>query len=234
YQRYGIRRYGFHGMSHRYVSAEAVRLLGGAAGTKVITCHLGNGASIAAVADGKVLDTSMGFTPLEGLVMGTRCGDMDPAIILYLMAKEELTQSEANTLMNKHSGLQGLSGVSSDMRSVIAEMDLGNPRAQLAFDTYSYRVRKYIGSYTAALGGLDALVFTAGVGENAWRVREACCRNLACLGVTLDAEKNKAFKPVAAGDIAAAGSAVRIFVIPTNEELVIARDTRDIVFGKES
>lgn len=234
YQRYGIRRYGFHGTSHFYVAHEAARLLGKPmAQVKVVTCHLGNGASVTAVANGKSLDTSMGFTPLEGLVMGTRCGDMDPAIILYLMAKEELTQGEANTLMNKHSGLQGLSGVSSDMRGIIGEMDLGNPRAQLAFQVYCYRVRKYIGSYTAAMGGLDAVVFTAGVGENSWRVREACCAGLECLGLTLDAEKNRAAKPGTPADVATADSRARLLVIPTNEELVIARDTRDIVFGKE-
>ena len=233
YQRYGLRRYGFHGTSHFYVARESARLLGKPMEqVKVITCHLGNGASIAAVSEGKSVDTSMGFTPLEGLVMGTRCGDMDPAIILYLMAKEELTQGEANTLMNKHSGLQGLSGVSSDMRGIIGEMDLGNPRAQLAFDTYCYRVRKYIGAYTAAMGGVDALVFTAGVGENSWRVREACCRGLDCLGLVLDQEKNRACAAGTPGDVAAADARARIHVIPTNEELVIARDTRDIVFGK--
>jgi len=230
YTRYQIRRYGFHGTSHYFIANEAARLLARPlADLKLITCHLGNGASMAAIDAGKVIDTSMGFTPLEGLMMGTRCGDMDPAIILYLIAKEELTMHEANTLMNKHSGLQGLSGVSSDMRTVIEEMNLGNPRASVAFAGYCYRVKKYIGSYAAALGGLDAVVFSAGIGENSALVRQECCAGLTCLGLALDEEKNKKYQPDTAGDISQEDSPGRILVVPTDEEMVIARDTRDII-----
>ena len=230
YKRYGIRRYGFHGTSHRYVADLAAKMMKKPIDQlKIITAHLGNGASMAAVDKGVSVDTSMGFTPLEGLLMGTRSGDLDPAIILHIMAREELTLHEANTLLNKHSGLAGISGISSDMREII-ESSKDNNNAKLAFDSYCYRVKKYIGSYAAAMGGLDALVFTAGVGENSPIVRENCCENLNFLGIEIDPEKNnKAHNGIF--DISTDNATVKTFVIPTNEELVIARDTRDIVEG---
>ncbi|MEI7907451.1 MAG: acetate kinase, partial [Bacteroidota bacterium] len=191
YSQYKIRRYGFHGTSHAYVAHRASELLKkDLKKLKVITCHLGNGCSIAAIDKGISIDTSMGFTPLEGLLMGTRSGDIDVSIILYVMAKEGLNYSEANTLLNKHSGLQGISGVSSDMREVITEMNEGNKKAKLAFDIFCYRVKKYVGSYIAALGGLDALVFTGGIGENSPDVRKAICDNLEYLGIEFDKTAN--------------------------------------------
>lgn len=229
YRRYEIRRYGFHGTSHFYVYNRAVELLGKKPGElKVITAHLGNGCSITAVDGGRSVDTSMGLTPLEGLVMGTRCGDIDPSIILHVMGREELNLSEANTLLNKHSGLQGLSGISSDMRDLIEESEKGDERATLAIEVYCYRLRKYIGAYAAAMGGLDAVVFTAGVGENSALVRRMSCEGLEFLGLELDEEANAE----AGGketDISTKDSRVRALVIPTNEELVIARDTEKIV-----
>jgi acetate kinase len=229
YKRYGIRRYGFHGTSHKYVSERAEKMLGKPLSEmKIITAHLGNGASVSAIDHGKSVDTSMGFTPLEGLLMGTRSGDLDPAIILHIMAREELSLHEANTLMNKHSGLAGISGVSSDMREIIEEADDGNKNAKLALEIYCYRLKKYIGSYAAAMGGLDALVFTAGVGENAPIVRKMSCENLGFLGIELDEAKNKAAIGKEA-DISADSARTRVLTIPTNEELVIARDTLRIV-----
>jgi acetate kinase len=230
YKRYGIRRYGFHGTSHLYVSERASAMLGRPIEElKVITAHLGNGASISAVDKGHSIDTSMGFTPLEGLLMGTRTGDLDPAVILHVMAREELTLHEANALLNKHSGLVGISGVSSDVREVIAAAkDANQPNAQLALDVYCYRLKKYIGSYVAAMGGVDALVFTAGVGENSPLIRAMTCTNLKCLGIEINEDKNKQ----AVGkelDISTDGAKCRTLVIPTNEELVIARDTERIV-----
>ncbi|RME23955.1 MAG: acetate kinase, partial [Candidatus Zixiibacteriota bacterium] len=193
YKRYSIRRYGFHGTSHAFVSRRAAEMLGRDIGElKMITCHLGNGASATAIDGGVSVDTSMGFTPLEGLLMGTRSGDADPAIILHIMSREELSLHEGNTLLNKHSGLVGISGVSSDMREVIVAMNEGHMNARLAFDVYCYRLRKYIGAYTAAMGGLDVLVFTAGAGENSPEVRAASCQKLEFLGVKLDEEKNRA------------------------------------------
>ena len=228
YKRYGIRRYGFHGTSHRYVADLAAKKLGkDKSECKIITAHLGNGASIAAVDRGVSVDTSMGFTPLEGLLMGTRSGDLDPAIILHIMAREELTLHEANTLLNKHSGLAGISGVSSDMRE-IEESAKDNKNSALALETYSYRVKKYIGAYAAAMGGVDALVFTAGIGENSCLVRSKCCQGLDFMGIGIDEAVNANSKGVAA-DISSMKSTVKTFVIPTNEELVIARDTREIV-----
>lgn len=225
YKRYGIRRYGFHGTSHKFVCDRAAVMLGKPLQElKLVTCHLGNGASIAAVDRGVSIDTSMGFTPLEGLLMGTRSGDLDPAIILHIMAREELSLHEGNTMLNKHSGLAGISGVSSDMREIIEAANKGNENSKLALDVYCYRLKKYIGSYMAALGGADAIVFTAGVGENSAPVRTLTCQGMEFLGVHIDEEKNK----TAIGkeiDISAAGATVRVLAIPTNEELVIAVDT---------
>lgn len=229
YKKHGIRRYGFHGTSHFYVSRRAARMMRRPIEElKIITAHLGNGASMAAVKGGISMDTSMGFTPLEGLLMGTRSGDLDPAIILHVMAREELSLHEANTLLNKHSGIQGISGFSSDMQDIIAESQKGNLGAQLALDVYCYRIRKYIGAYSAALGGLDALVFTAGVGENSAVVRKKCCENLKFLGIQIDDEKNEEAKGVET-EIQTDDSPVKVFCIPTNEELVIALDTKRII-----
>lgn len=229
YKKYGIRRYGFHGTSHYYVSCKAAELLGRPIEElKIITCHLGNGASMAAVDRGVSVDTTMGFTPLEGLVMGTRCGDIDPAIILHVMAQEELTLHEANTLMNKHSGLSGISGLSSDMREILKATGEGHVNARLALEVYCYRIKKYIGAYMAALGGLDAVVFTGGVGENAVEVRRRCVDGLACMGIVLDNAKNEA-PGKGPAIVSAADSRISIMVIPTNEEMVIAKETRRIV-----
>jgi acetate kinase len=229
YKKYGIRRYGFHGTSHLYVSRRAATILGKPLSElKMITCHLGNGASMAAIKDGISIDTSMGFTPLEGLLMGTRCGDIDPSIILHVMAREELSLHEANTLLNKHSGMQGISGVSSDMRDIIEESQKGNRGAQLAFDIYCYRIKKYIGAYAAAMGGLDVLVFTAGIGENSPLVRKKCCENLGFFGVKIDDERNEEGVRIEQ-QISSDDSKVKVFAIPTNEELVIAMDTERII-----
>jgi len=232
YKKYGIRRYGFHGTSHRYVSWRVPKLLGvGQEDRKIITIHLGNGCSMAAVKYGESVDTSMGFTPLEGLIMGTRCGDIDPAIILTIMAKEELSLHEANTLMNKHSGLIGISGVSNDMREIIDEMEKGNEKAKLALDIFCYRIKKYIGSYAAAMGGVDDIVFTGGIGENAIIVREKSCEGLEFMGVEFDKEKNVELNGKE-GTISKKNSKVSVWVIPTNEELKIARDTVRLVEKK--
>ncbi len=228
YKRHGIRRYGFHGMSHRFVSNRAAALLGKPkAELKLITCHLGNGASVAAVDHGKSVDTSMGFTPLEGLLMGTRSGDIDPAIVLHIMNKEELSMHEANTMLNKHSGIIGLSGVSSDMREIEEEYE-NNNRAKLAHDVFCYRLKKYIGAYAAAMGGLDAVVFTGGIGENSAMVRRHTLKGLEFLGILLDEEKNSSPSTDERG-ICKPESKVNVLVIPTNEELVIAMDTKRIV-----
>jgi acetate kinase len=230
YKKYQIRRYGFHGMSHFYVARRASQILNcPKENLKIITVHLGNGCSISAHKNGVSIDTSMGFTPLEGLMMGTRCGDIDPAIILNVMGREELSLHEANTLLNKHSGLQGVSGVSSDMRDILSGADGGNELAKLALDIYCYRIRKYIGSYAAAMGGLDCLVFTAGVGENSPKVRELSCLDLQFLGVELDSARNSdAVKKESI--ISTNKSRVSVLAIPTNEELIIAEDTYKIVF----
>jgi len=229
YKKYGVRRYGFHGTSHHYVSKRAATILGKPLSElKMITCHLGNGASMTAIKEGISIDTSMGFTPLEGLLMGTRCGDIDPSIILHVMAQEELSLHEANTLLNKHSGMQGISGVSSDMRDIIEESHKGNRGAQLAFDIYCYRIRKYIGAYAAAMGGLDVLVFTAGIGENSPLVRKKCCEDLEFLGIKIDDERNDEGIKIEQ-EISSDDSKVKVFAIPTNEELVIAMDTERIV-----
>ena len=228
YKRHGIRRYGFHGTSHRYVSERAAKLLNQPLDQlKLITCHLGNGASAAAVKFGKSVDTSMGFTPLEGLLMGTRCGDMDPAVILQIMHREEMTPNDATTMLNKHSGLIGVSGLSSDMREIENEYD-ENKRARLAHDLFTYRLKKYIGAYAAAMGGVDGVVFTGGIGENSAMVRRNSLTGLEFLGIELDDEKNEA---LASGErvISKDDSRVKVMVIPTNEELVIAKDTMRIV-----
>jgi acetate kinase len=228
YKRYKIRRYGFHGTSHRYVSKRASEILGiPLEKLKIITAHLGNGCSMSAVKFGVSVDTSMGFTPLEGLLMGTRSGDIDPAVVIYLMSKEGLTMAEINALLNKHSGLLGISGVSSDMREIIKEMKNGNPRAKLAFEVFCYRVKKYIGAYSAVMGGVDAIVFTAGIGENSPDVRKKVCEDLEYLGIKIDDEKNNS--PEKEKIITTNDSKVKVLVIPTNEELVIALDTAEIV-----
>ncbi|HOI29715.1 MAG TPA: acetate kinase [Melioribacteraceae bacterium] len=228
YKKYKIRRYGFHGTSHRYVSQRAADMLGKPyEGLKIITAHLGNGCSMAAVDCGHSVDTTMGFTPLEGLIMGTRSGDMDPSVILYIMAKEGLSLSEANTLLNKHSGLIGISGESSDMREIEEAVAEGNKKAKYAFDVFTYKIKKYVGSYAAAMGGLDALVFTGGIGENSIKVRNDVCANLEFLGIKIDPLKNENVKGET--DISAPDSKVKVLRIPTNEELVIALDTQQIV-----
>lgn len=228
YSQYRIRRYGFHGMSHRYVSGRAAQLLRKEpAELRMVTCHLGNGCSMAAVDRGVSVDTTMGFTPLEGLLMGTRSGDLDPSVILYIMGKEGISLSEANTLLNKHSGLQGISGVSSDMREIIGEMSNGDKKARYAFEVFCYRVKKYIGAYAAAMGGIDAVVFTGGIGENSPDVRRECCQGLEFLGIAFDDAANTSGRQE--GLITTPDSHTAGLVVPTNEELVIAMDTRDIV-----
>jgi len=228
YKKYKIRRYGFHGTSHRYVSARAAKLLGkDPKELKIVTCHLGNGSSITAVDGGKSVDTTMGFTPLDGLLMGTRTGSLDPAIVTFLMEKENLTPKEADTIFNKKSGALGVSGISSDFRDLIAAVKEGNERAALAIEIFCYQVRKYIGSFAAAMGGLDAVVFTAGVGENNSEFRAKMVEGLEFMGIKIDKEKNA--QRGDDRDVSAADSKVRILVIPTNEELVIARDTQSIV-----
>ncbi|MGD9567440.1 MAG: acetate/propionate family kinase [Sedimentibacter sp.] len=225
YEEMGIRRYGFHGTSHKYVSERVAALTGKSLeGTKIVTCHLGNGASLTAIKDGKSFDTSMGMTPLEGLVMGTRCGDIDPAIVTYLMNNKKMTAEQVDNIMNKKSGVLGISGVSSDFRDIEGAAKQGNKRAQLALDKFDYIVRKYIGSYAAAMGGIDVLVFTAGLGENSASNRCNICNGLEFLGIEIDEAKNNTRgKEV---EISKEGSKVKVFVIPTNEEVMIARDTK--------
>ncbi len=228
YEKYGVRRYGFHGTSHKFVSNRVAEIMNeDKDDLKIITCHLGNGASIAAVDGGESVDTSMGMTPLEGLVMGTRSGDLDPAIIPFLMEKEDLDEKEIDSILNKKSGLLGVSGVSNDSRDVREAAHNGNHRAELADKVFNYRVRKYIGAYIAALNGVDAVVFTGGIGENAAGVREHIVDGLDNLGFELDAEANKVRGEER--EITSENSRVKAFVIPTNEELVIARDTENIV-----
>jgi len=228
YEKYKVRRYGFHGTSHRYIAARTAAMLGRPLEElKLISCHMGNGSSLCAIDKGKSIDTSMGFTPIAGLLMGTRCGDIDVGIIEFLMNNEGLDIHETLRILNKESGVLGLSGVSSDFRDLAAAAKNGNKRAALALDTFHYAVIKRIGSYAVAMNGVDAITFTAGIGENSPETRAAICRNLGCLGLYLDAEKNNALSVEA--DISTDDSPSRIFVIPTNEELVIARDTLDIV-----
>ncbi|HLR34218.1 MAG TPA: acetate kinase [Tissierellales bacterium] len=228
YEEYGIRKYGFHGTSHKYVTAKATEMLGkDLEDINVITCHLGNGASICAVKNGESIETSMGFTPLEGLAMGTRTGDIDPAIIPFIMEKEDLNFEEINTLLNKKSGVLGISGVSSDFRDLEEAANDGNERAELALNVFCNKVTKYIGAYAAILCDVDALIFTAGIGENSHTIREAVCEGLKCIGIELDVEKNKVRGKEAI--VSKDGSEVKIIVIPTNEELMIARDTKALI-----
>ena len=228
YEKYGIRRYGFHGTSHRYVSARACEFLGiPAEGTKMVTCHVGNGGSIAAVVDGKCIDTSMGLTPLEGLVMGTRAGDIDGGAVTFIEKKLGLDADGMSDLLNKKSGVAGITGGSSDMRDVENAAKNGDERAKLAQDMYFYRIKKYIGAYAAAMGGLDVVVFTAGVGENQVSMRSEVCKGLEFLGIKFDEEKNKVRGEEAI--ISADDSKVKVVVIPTDEELIIATDTMNLL-----
>lgn len=228
YENYKIRKYGFHGTSHKFVAQETAKFLNKKPeDLKIITCHLGNGSSISAVDGGKCVDTTMGFTPLDGVPMGTRTGSMDPAVVTYLINKG-MTASEVDNLMNKKSGVQGISGVSSDFRDLCAAADDGNERAKLALEMFAYQVKKYIGAYAASMNGVDAVVFTAGVGENDAYTRSLIVDGLSYLGVKIDDEKNKARGTV---DISAADASVKTLVIPTNEELMIAIDTKNIVEG---
>ncbi len=224
YRKLGIRRYGFHGTSHRFVAQRAAEELGRPFDqVRLVTCHLGNGASVAAVSGGHSVDTSMGFTPLEGLMMGTRCGDLDPAVVPYLMQREKLSAADVDSLMNKRSGLLGISEGSNDMREIMEAMDNGSERHRLAFAMFCHRVRKYIGSYAAVLGGLDAVVFTGGIGENAKRVRAECLRGLEFLGIELDVEANER------NATRLSKGRTQALVIRTNEELAIARDTAEVL-----
>ncbi len=229
-KKYGIRRYGAHGTSHRFVANEMCKILGRTENTKIVTCHMGNGSSISAVKDGKVIDTSMGFTPLAGVVMGTRCGDIDPAIVTYLMKKENWTPEEVNDYMNKKCGFLGISGFSSDSRDIEAAILKGNERAYLAASTLAYQVKKYIGAYAAAMNGLDAVVFTAGMGENNPELRERACADMEFYGIEINKELNAVshHQPNIV-ELSTPRSRVKVYLIPTNEELVIAQDTEEIV-----
>ncbi|MBA4602606.1 acetate/propionate family kinase [Thermoactinomyces mirandus] len=229
YRKYKIRRYGFHGTSHKYVSEKAAKFVGKPLeDLKIISCHIGNGASITAVQNGKSVDTSMGMTPLEGLMMGTRCGDIDPAVVPFVITKEDLTLSEVNSMMNRHSGLLGVSGVSGDMREVTEAMENGNDQARLAIDMYVYKIKKTIGAYVAAMNGIDILLFTAGVGENASMIRERVCEGLTCFGIklnrALNEERSKEVRRISTPE-----SKVDVLVVPTNEELMIAKETKKLV-----
>ena len=227
YEKYSIRRYGFHGTSHMFVSGETLKKIG-KDDAKVIVCHLGNGASISASIGGKCVDTSMGLTPLEGLIMGTRSGDLDPAVLQFICNHENIDVNEMLNILNKKSGVLGMSGVSSDFRDVREAADAGNERAIMALDAYRYRVAKYIGSYTAAMNGVDAITFTAGVGENDTQMREEICEYLGYLGVKIDSEKNAQARGKEE-EISTPDSKVKVYVIPTNEELAIARETKALV-----
>ena len=230
YRRYKIRKYGFHGTSHYYVSRQYYKITDKPVeDTRVITCHLGNGASVTAVKGGKSIDTSMGFTPLSGLVMGTRSGDIDPSILFYLVEKEELSLNNLHALLNKHSGLLGLSGYAADMRELTEEAKRGDRRCQQAIDVFCYDLKKYIGSYIAALNGCDAIIFTAGIGENSAMVRRQSLENMESLGIEIDPGKNKSTESGTMQKISSDASKTEVWVIPTNEELVIARDTQKLV-----
>jgi len=230
YEDYGVRRYGAHGTSHRYVSAEMIKIMGTSAnGTKIITCHIGNGSSITAVKDGKCFDTSMGFTPLDGIMMGTRCGAIDPAIVPFIMEKKGYTPSEVENYLNKKCGFDGISGVGSDSRDVERAMNEGNERAKLAFDMLCYQIKKYIGAYAAAMGGVDAIVFTAGIGEHTPYIRKGALSGLEHLGIEIDEQRNNFGHSNDPVKISSDSSQVLVYMIPTNEELVIASDTEKIV-----
>jgi acetate kinase len=230
-EKYHIRRYGFHGSSHKYVSREMIKLLGKPAEeTRIVTCHLGNGSSIAAVKGGRVIDTTMGFTPLDGLLMGTRSGSIDPALATFLMEKEGFTAAEMNAVLNKKSGLLGITGRSSDFRDCREAMNAGDEKAATAISCLAYQVKKYIGAYAAAMGGLDAIVFTAGIGENNDLIRSVPCQGLEYMGVEIDEEANSAIKrPIKTTCISTPTSRVKVYLIPTNEELIIAEDTEAVV-----
>lgn len=229
YEKYAIRRYGFHGTSHRYVSRRACDILGlEYASQRIITAHIGNGGSVSAIREGKSIENSMGLTPLEGLLMGTRTGDIDGGALTYLMEKENIGPRALNNILNKKSGILGVSGVSSDMRELSAAAKSGNERAQLALDMYNYMIKKYVGAYSAVLGGVDVLVFTGGVGENQDESRQAICENMEYLGLLLDSEKNKLIHGEEA-IISTPESKVRVMVVPTNEELMIAMDTAELL-----
>lgn len=229
YKKYGVRRYGFHGTSHRYVSKRAAEILNeDYANLRIISCHLGNGASIAAIMGGKSIDTSMGFTPLEGLMMGTRSGDLDVGAVTYIMEKEMIGTKSASVLFNKHSGMLGVTGISSDMREIESAIEKGDELAKIGMEMYTYRVKKYIGSYAAAMGGVDVVIFTGGVGENGDDTRASICQGLEFIGVEVDPAKNKKLRSKEA-IISKDGAKVKVMVVPTNEELVIAQDTMQIV-----
>ncbi len=229
YKKYGIRRYGFHGTSHRFVSARACEILGTKCkGLKIITCHLGNGASVCAIKDGVSVDTSMGFTPVEGLIMGSRSGDIDMGAVTYIMDKEKIGTKSASVLFNKHSGILGISGLSSDMREIREAATKGDERCKLALQMFDYRIKKYIGAYAAAMGGLDVLVFTGGIGENSDATRTGVCEGLEFLGVELDETVNTGLRSQEC-TISKAGAKVKVMVVPTNEELMIAIDTQKII-----
>jgi acetate kinase len=229
YTKYGVRKYGFHGTSHRYVSEMAAEMLGkDIKDLKIITCHLGNGASLCAIKNGKSIETSMGFTPLEGIAMGTRSGSVDPAIITFMMKELNLSIDDVNDILNKKSGVYGISGVSSDFRDIEKAAEEGNHRAQLALDVFHYKVKKFIGSYAAVMGGVDCVVFTAGLGENSFGSRGKICEGLEFLGIKLDPNRNKKTRGEAQV-ISTPDSKVKVLAIPTNEELMIAMDTKEII-----
>ncbi len=231
YEKYHVRRYGFHGTSHRYVSHRVAEIMGkDIKDLKIVTCHIGNGASVAAVKDGKVMDTSMGLTPLAGVMMGSRSGDIDASAVTYIMEKLGKNPQEMADYLNKESGVLGITGISSDMRDIENAAQEGNERAKLALKMYSYRIKKYIGAYAAAMGGIDVIVWTAGVGENQTGMRADSCEGLEFLGVKIDREKNATIRGKEA-EISTADSRVKVFVVPTDEEIVIARDTMDLVKG---
>lgn len=230
YTKDGVRRYGFHGTSHRYVSKKAAEFLGlPFESLKMITCHLGNGSSITAELNGKAVDTSMGFTPQEGILMGTRCGDIDPTVVPYLMKKRNLTPDQMSDLLNKQSGLLGVTGISNDSRNCEEAASKGDHRAVLALDILKDGIKRYIGGYTALMNGLDVLVFTAGIGENSWTTRERVCKDMDYLGIKINEEKNKNFTRGIPFDITGEGSKVKVLIVPTNEEYMIALDTLNIV-----
>ena len=229
YEKYAIRKYGFHGTSHRYVSAECARIMGkNIEDLKIITCHLGNGSSITAVKGGKVIDTTMGLTPLDGLIMGTRSGAIDPSAVTFLQEKEGWTPAQTSNYLNKQSGMKAVSGVSHDDRDILAAAAEGNERAQIALNMLWYQIRKYIGAYIAAMQGVDAIVFTGGIGENSQPLRKNVVESLAYLGIGFNEEVNKTAIRGNGGELSTEDSKVRVFVIPTNEELMIARDAKDI------
>lgn len=230
YEKYQVRKYGFHGTSHRFVSARCAEVMGkNIEDLKIVTCHLGNGSSISAVKGGKVIDTSMGLTPLDGLIMGTRSGAVDPSAVLFIMEKEDLSVEKMDTILNKGSGIKAISGLSSDDRDVKDAAAKGNERCALARKMLAYQIKKYIGSYAAAMDGIDAIVFTGGIGENADDLRDRICNELTYLGVEIDQNIGKTLVKGKEGELSTANSKVKVYVLPTNEELVIARDTRDIV-----